>query len=227
MKARLRMLNQNNSAAAFHLGPDVFGFEGARGTLFRNGPHMGGLRLLHPAEVIFDEGDWIDFEVIRNGDQVFFVIDGKVIDTAVIPGAIETLAFDPMRSTMEIANWSIAGDIDDVRPPHFDTRTFHTPWTDLAATRPAQSSPSFVAGGNVPFPGHVEAKQGPAVLRGRGHSTLMLPDGRVLMAFQDTLESSPTFGAGVLWCGTLESILEHGEGRWTTRLAKADNSSAR
>jgi len=218
MKARLRMLNQDNSAAAFHLGPDVFGFEGARGTLFRNGPHMGGLRLLHPADVIFDEGDWIDFEVTRTGDQVFFLIDGNVIDTAIIPGPIETLAFDPMRSTMEIADWSIAGNIDDVRPQHFARRTVHTPWTDLTATRPAQSESvwTLLAG-----PSHVEAKQGPAVLRGRGHSTLMLPDGRVLMAFQDTLKSSPTFGAGVLWCGTLESVLEHSEGQWTTRLAKA------
>ena len=218
MKAKLRMLNQNKSAAAFHIGPDAFGFEGASGTLFRNGPHMGGLRLLHPSEVIFDEGAWIEFEVIRNGDQVFFVIDGKVIETAVIPGPIETLAFDPMRSTMELADWSIAGDIDEFQPHHFTARTVNIPWTDFAATRQARSQ----LGSLGTTPAAPAASQRPAVLQGRGHATHMLPDGRVLTAYQDTLEGSPTQGAGVLWCGTLEDVLNRTEGSWTTRLATAD-----
>lgn len=219
MRARLRMLDQANSAAAFHLGPDAFGFEGARGTLFRNGPHMGGLRLLHPSDVIFKAGDWIDFDVIRNGDQVFFMIEGKVIDTAVIPGPIESIAFDPMRSTMELSDWSIAGDVEAVRPAHFEARTVDTPWTDFATTRRAKSHAGAVVSSDTMAAHGVDASTLPAVLQGRGHSMHLLPDGAVVIAFQDTHALSPTFGGGVLWRGTLEDLEQGAEGLWTTRLA--------
>ena len=219
MRARLRMDHQANSAAAFHLGPDVFGFEGARGTMFRNGPNMGGLRLLHPAGVVFERGDWIDFEVIRNGDQVFFMIDGNVIETAVIDGPIETIAFDPMRSTIELSNWSIAGDVHSVGPAHVASRTLDTPWTDFAATRPPRSARGAVVPTDTPANHNIDHAAMPAILQGRGHSMVLLDDGGVLMAFQDTLASSPTCGDGVLWKGNLDDLQSHREGSWTTRLA--------
>ncbi|MCH2138431.1 MAG: GDSL-type esterase/lipase family protein [Phycisphaerales bacterium] len=214
MAARLRLLDQDNSAAAFHLGPDVFGFEGANGTLFRNGPHMGGLRLLHPAEVLFQPGSWIDFEIIRNRDQVFFMVNGDVIETAVIDGPIETLSFDPMRSTMEIDRWTIAGDVHPKVPAHFKGRTVNTPWVDFSAVRTSVSAPGQLAQATSTF----DLNNLPTVLQGRGHTTHMLGDGRVLIAFQDTNESSPTFEDGVLWCGTLDDMLSRSEGTWTAKL---------
>jgi lysophospholipase L1-like esterase len=221
MRARLRMDNLTNSAAAFHLGPDVFGFEGAAGRLFRNGPHMGGLRLLHPAGVLFKRGDWIDFDVIRNGTQVFFLIDGQVVDTAIIPGVIDTMAFDPMRSTMELSDWSIAGDVEVVRPPHVEARTIHTPWTDFAMSQATTTQSGSLDHRDTLTPAAKEAAAALPVLSGRAHAMTMLPSGGVLIAFQDTLESSPTAGAGVLWRGTLDDLKHKAQGKWTTILAPA------
>ena len=46
IRARLRMINQEASAASFFLGSSHFGFEGAKKTLYLNGPMFGGLKLL-------------------------------------------------------------------------------------------------------------------------------------------------------------------------------------
>ncbi len=131
LRARLRMLGQRNSAAGFAIDENFFGFEGARGTVFRNGPHMGGLRLLHPSEQLWEREAWIDFEVIRNDGMVWFLVDGQVVDMAAIPEPIERLGFDPTRSTMQVSDWSIVGSTVEIRPEHHVRRTVNTPWVDL------------------------------------------------------------------------------------------------
>ncbi|MCH2135581.1 MAG: GDSL-type esterase/lipase family protein [Phycisphaerales bacterium] len=217
MRATLRMRNQDNSAAAFHLGNDVFGFEGAAGRVFRNGPSVGGLRLLHPSEVLFEADTPIAFEVVRNGDQVWMLINGQVADMWLVEGPIESMAFDPMRSTMEVTDWSIAGSVQERRLAHWDSRTTQVPWTDFAATRtPVTSVGQLGAPGAPP-----EAPLDLPVLRGKAHAAHVLSDGRVMIAFQDTYEGSPTEGDGVLWCGSLDDLLAREEGDWTTRLIPA------
>lgn len=109
LRARLRLLDQERSAAAFHLGPDVFGFEGAKETIFRSGPSFGGLRLLHRSPLIFERGSWFDFEVVRVEDDVVFRINGLDVARAIIQGIIPDVGFDPMRARMQIASWSIQG----------------------------------------------------------------------------------------------------------------------
>lgn len=116
LRARLRMLNQQGSAAGFAIGRDFFGFEGAADTLFRNGPNMRGLRLLHPGGLLWERDAWIDFEVIRRGGMCWFLVDGFVCEMARIEGPIEHLAFEPMRSTMELSSWQLAGDLVDAPP---------------------------------------------------------------------------------------------------------------
>lgn len=133
LRARLRMLDQQNSAACFSINGNVFGFEGAKGTLFRNGPQMGGLRLLHPAELLWERDSWIEFEVIRNGKQVWFLVNGFVAEMARIPGPIEFMGFDPTRSRMQVAEWSIVGAATAMRSEVLDRRSWTTPWIDLSA----------------------------------------------------------------------------------------------
>ncbi|MFT5198896.1 MAG: lysophospholipase L1-like esterase, partial [Planctomycetota bacterium] len=130
LKARLRMLGQKNSAAGFALGPNFFGFEGASGTVFRNGPNLLGLRLLHAADLLWKRDAWIEFEVIRNGSTIWFLVNGFICEMATIEGPIESLAFKPMRSRMQVANWSISGDLVMLRPGSVDSRTIALPWVD-------------------------------------------------------------------------------------------------
>ncbi len=132
LRAHLRLLHQENSAAGFAIGSDFFGFEGAAGTLFRNGPNMLGLRLLHPAELLWKRDAWIDFEVIRNGGVVWFLVDGFVCEMAPITGPIQTLAFKPMRSRMQVAEWSLVGDLVPMRAESLDRRSKQLPWVDAA-----------------------------------------------------------------------------------------------
>ena len=110
MRARIRMLGQENSAAHFFVGENVLGFEGSRGRAFRNGPRMGGgLRLLHPSPLLWERDAWIDFEVIRNGEIVWFLVDDFVLEMAQMPGPLGPMGFEPMRSRMQVAEWSLVG----------------------------------------------------------------------------------------------------------------------
>jgi lysophospholipase L1-like esterase len=131
IRARLRMEGQLNSAAGFFLDGAFFGFEGARGTLFRNLPGLG-LRLLHPSPVLFERGAWIDFELIRNGDQIWFLIDGFVADMALIDGPVTRFGFEPSRSTMQVAEWTVVGELQTYRPEPLVRRTVACPWIDLS-----------------------------------------------------------------------------------------------
>ena len=132
LRARLRMIGQKNSAAGFFLNDNFLGFEGAAGTAFRNGPAMKGLRMLHPAELLWPRDSWIDFEVIRNGSMVWFIVNDFTVEMAVIPGAVTRFGFDPTRSEMLISEWNVVGNLGVRRAPHMDKRTVQTPWIDFS-----------------------------------------------------------------------------------------------
>jgi hypothetical protein len=130
ISARLRMDGQRNSAASFFLDGNHFGFEGARGTVFVSGPLFGGLQLLQPSELVFERGAWIDFEVVRAGGILSFLVDGRnvyAVDRAAGPFA--TIGFRPMRSTMHVRDFWVAGPVRD-RPPPLP-RGYSIPHLDL------------------------------------------------------------------------------------------------
>ena len=241
MRARIRMVGQQDSAAGFVIGDDFFGFEGASGTLFRNGPRMGGgLRLLHPAPMLWERDTWIDFEVVRNHGQVWFMVNGFVAEMAQMPGRIERLAFDPTRSRMQVSQWSVVGETFEIRPEHMQRRTASTPWVDLSSRLDLRMAWSYQRPGGVPggeylySPGQerllhlMGAKDGasraqarlshdqgvswsepfelPASLTGAKMAGAYLPDGRVMVVFQDLFDGSPTFGDVVAWIGTYEDL---------------------
>lgn len=118
VRARLRMLDQKNSAATFFLGSSHFGFEGASGTLFVNGPLFGkGVRLLGPSTATFDRGDWITLDVVRRGPVIDFRIDDKSIITARSEAGFDRFGFSPWRSTIQLSGFSIRGKVEAVKPP--------------------------------------------------------------------------------------------------------------
>ncbi len=131
IRARVRMIDQLHSAAAFFWNDNAFGFEGARGTVFRNGSSVGGLRILHPSPSLFERESWVDFEVIRNGPTIWFLLNGFVADMALYDGVIESFGFDPTRSTMQVGEWSVVGNLES-RLPHLP-RGYDIPIIDLDA----------------------------------------------------------------------------------------------
>lgn len=247
VRARLRMADQLESAAAFVLGDHTFGFEGARGTVFRNGPRAGGLRLLHPSPWLWERGAWIDFECIRNDGMVWFVVDGQIVDMAELPGPVARFGFDPMRSTMEVSDWSVVGDVEAYRPPHMVARTVHTPWVDIStwtqrhevvpepdvdhlepvfqlvgseqwAILDAQGSENATVRLHLGETRWTDPSPAAAILTGIGHEIRPLDDGRLAIVFRDSHPASPTRGDVVLWLGTPADIVEGREGLSTARV---------
>jgi len=262
LRARLRMIGQKNSAAGFFLNDNFFGFEGAAGTAFRNGPAMKGLRMLHPAELLWPRDSWIDFEVIRNDSIVWFIVNDFTVEMAVIPGAITRFGFDPTRSEMQISDWNVVGNLSVRRAPHMDKRTVQTPWIDISnwyveladesadlgyfeiVTNPSVEpaliqSPdgkttlelSSLKDGESNSTARTSGDGGKtwsdpfelaASLTGQGHRASWLPDGSLMITFQDLHPSSPTVGDIVSWVGSFDDLLQQREGRFTCRLLEGE-----
>lgn len=169
LSARLRMLGQKNSAAGFFINQNFFGFEGARGTAFRNGPQMKGLRMLHPAELLWERDSWIDFHVLRRGATVWFMVNDLVVDMALIRGPIERFGFDPTRSEMQISELSVVGHTRELRLPQLQARSVNTPWIDLSMR--AQQDGLLRVGGAFNFvAGRMTSANGKQVIEFRGEA---------------------------------------------------------
>ncbi len=57
-------------------------------------------------------------------------------------------------------------------------------------------------------------------LTGDRHMPRYAPDGRLVIAFRDKVEGSPTFGDFLLWVGTYEDVLQGGNGAYRVRLVE-------
>jgi len=136
IKARLRILNLRRSAAIFAMGSsNYFGFEGATGQTFVRGPvfRTRRTRFLGPSGKFVEANAWMDFEVVRKGDRVSFLIDGaEVIGARSGSGRLGPIYFCPWRSTMQISDFSADGNLADPPPPPSMPRGYTIPTIDLA-----------------------------------------------------------------------------------------------
>lgn len=57
-------------------------------------------------------------------------------------------------------------------------------------------------------------------LTGDRHNICYAPDGRLVITFRDTLESSPTHGDWVAWVGTYDDLIKGRPGQYRIRLKK-------
>jgi hypothetical protein len=131
VKARLRMLNQEASAASFFLGPNHFGFEGAKRTFYLSGPMFGGLKLLGSPTEVFERGDWIDFEAVRKTDEIRFIVNDKEIHAQQYDGdGFDRFGFSPHRSTMQVTEFTVLGNTTELVAPQLASYTI--PTIDLA-----------------------------------------------------------------------------------------------
>ena len=113
IQARLAILKLDNSAASLRMGFSdvaIFGFEGGHGQMYVAGRFFGADpesgKLGDPSQYIQD-GKPFTVEVIREGDQLRILIDGKEVrKQTVSAGRIGPLGFVPIRSTMRIEDFS-------------------------------------------------------------------------------------------------------------------------
>ncbi len=193
ISVRLRMLDQQKSAASFFIGANHFGFEGASETVFVSGPLFGKVNLLQPAIDVFERGEWIDFEAAytapleRDGQRIAgklaFLINGKDIysvETGSLVG--ESIGLRPWRSRMQIAEWSITGASQRVPTPL--SRSYSIPTLDLAAQTERQVLVDREAGQYLGHPTTLLLEDGKTILcvypKGHGRGPIVYkrsPDG--------------------------------------------------
>lgn len=138
IRATLRMQGQQNSAAGFVFDENTFGFEGAKGTLFTNGPAFGGLRLLQPSVEVFEPGSWIRFEAKRTDGLLRFSINDRAVAEVSIQGAVGTFGFDPFRSSMTVLWFDVQGQTQPRREQPSMPRAYTIPTLDLSGDKTRQ-----------------------------------------------------------------------------------------
>ena len=142
IKARLRILKLRCSAAIFGMGAtNYFGFEGASAETFVRGPVFRSrkTRFLGPSGKFMKADAWMDFEVVRKGDRVSFLIDGaEVIGARSGSRRVGAIYFCPWRSTMQISDFSAEGNLVDPPPPPSMPRGYTIPTIDLAGDKHRQ-----------------------------------------------------------------------------------------
>ena len=81
IRADLALAKMDRSAAVFKMGGSYFGFEGAHGKVFLTGALFDDARgtpIGDPVEFMTDGKPFL-FEVIRKGELIRFLIDGKPV----------------------------------------------------------------------------------------------------------------------------------------------------
>lgn len=128
---KLKLVNQEKSAATFQLGESHFGFEGASEKVFVNGPLFGKLKFLGDPDDYFKSEEWFDFSVTSNGEQIAFSLNGEVVIKVDDPGAgFDLVGLRPWRSTMRVAEWRGNGNFAKAKPRM--PKSYSIPTIDLA-----------------------------------------------------------------------------------------------
>ncbi len=137
IRSRLRMINQEASAASFFLGSSHFGFEGAKKTLYLNGPMFGGLKLLGSPNEFFERDSWIDFEAVHAGDEFLFYVNKKLVYRVKSPlSEFDRFGFNAMRSTMQVESLVFQG--NSVNRPAPESAAYTIPTIDLSGQEQRQ-----------------------------------------------------------------------------------------
>jgi len=201
VKARLTILKLARSAASFTFeNRDHFGFEGGNGKLF-----VQGRRLSRQTQFIGDPGEFLqdgkpfDFEVVRKGADIRFVINGKEVwKSQFTKGPVGLFGFRPWRSTMRLHAFSATGTLEEPPPERTQPTTYTIPTIDLSADKNRQV---VVARGTKDiYQGHVH--------------TLLMPDHRTIFAVW-------TIGHGG-HCGPMKKSTDGGL-TWSGLLPVPDN----
>ena len=162
LSAELRIKNQHGSAASFFLEGNHFGFEGASETVFVNGPIFGGLKLMMSAPEVVPRGQWIHFEVERKEGLILFRVNEKQITSVKSSLVFEDFGFRPWRSTMQVRECIVKGEIKKIKPSQ--PRGYTIPTIDLASQKHRQVIIDREAGQYLGHPTTVLLEDGKTML---------------------------------------------------------------
>ena len=131
VRARLRIVKLDGTAAAFQLGTSYFGFDGGGRTFYTNGPIFGGkVTTLGPNAERLKSNTWFDFEATRSGKEIRFSIDGQPVHKVEHDARmIGSVGFYPLRARMQISEFSAEGVMIDIST---EPRGYTIPTIDLA-----------------------------------------------------------------------------------------------
>ena len=200
IKARLAIQRLRGSAASFVIeGKSHFGFEGAGGEMFVQGP-----LLQRKTQFIGKVGDYMKpgaeflFEVVRKGKELTFLIDGKTAyKKRYTKKTFGPFGFRPWRSTMQIKEFSAEGQTGEEPLPRTQPTTYTVQVIDLSKEKERQVI--------------VERKEGQYL----GHpTTVLLRDGKTMLCTYPLGHGGP---AAVLKKSTDGGLT------WSDRLPVPDN----
>ncbi|MBN2294828.1 MAG: exo-alpha-sialidase [Pirellulales bacterium] len=165
IKARLRTEKRKRWSAHFVIGDGYFCFNGPPNQqVVVAGSLLGKPRLLGPSEKFIPQSAWFDFEVIRKGDQITYLVDGKKVHGCKAhAGKVGRVGFAPTGSVIQISDFSVIGKTTEISSP--DRRSYSIPEIDLADQKHRQIV--------------VDREQGQYL----GHvTTVLLEDGKTMIA---------------------------------------------
>ncbi len=141
IRARLSLDRLERTAAAFVLDGNQFGFEGAHGWMFVNGPQFGKSRTIGDPLDFIEAGKPFDLEVTRKGKTLFFRIDGEEVWKTDYPqGDVRHFGLRPWRATMRIHRFTAEGTLISAALPEQPT--------PAPPALPAPAKPPFVFDGD-------------------------------------------------------------------------------
>ena len=122
IRARLRIEGLRHSAASLVIdGASHFGFEGGGGTMFVEGPALGG-ETVSIGDPVVEEGEAFDLEARLRGDTISFFIDGREVHQQQFAGAsLGLVGLRPHRATLFVESFMVESEamVEDWKPlPH-------------------------------------------------------------------------------------------------------------
>ena len=112
IRARLSLDRLERTAAAFVLDGNQFGFEGAHGWMFVNGPQFGKSRTIGDPMDFIEPGKPFDLDVERKGKTLVYRIDGREVWRTSYPKrGVRYFGLRPWRATMRVYSFSAAGNL--------------------------------------------------------------------------------------------------------------------
>ncbi len=116
VRAELALEKMDRSAAVFKMGSSYFGFAGGHGKIFLTGALFDdakGTPIGDPTDFMTD-GEVFVLDVIREGEQLRFLIDGKAVhERKVHAKAIGEFGLMPGRAKLRVKNLSAKGNLAD------------------------------------------------------------------------------------------------------------------
>ena len=168
VKIRMALDTIEHTAASFALDErSHFGFDGDGLQLFTQGPLFGKTRFLGKVTDHVTPGKPFDFEVIRRGKEMTFLIDQTEVHRVEVgDGPLGTLGLRPWRSTMRVYGFSATGNLVEPAARPTKPKWYSIPAIDLSGRSER----------------HVIVARGTEdVYQGHPH-TLLMPDGKTMFA---------------------------------------------